>query len=350
MKKLAGPLTAPVFAAVAALAVVATLAAAPPALAAKAKPNRAADLAKAQELVDAERPEEALGLLEPLLAEESADAEALLLRSTARLMLGEIEAGRADLDRVLKLDPSLRRAWLNRAALDLAEDDYAGALQAFRRAEELEPGAPDNDLNIGAVLLLQGQLRPASERFARYLEANSRSADAFYLVATNYAVAGYEALAIEHLRRAVDLDELARLRARTDPNFSDLRDNPRFTSLMTVDTYRPPEGAYTASETFAVPYDPEEGALLDAVIYTLQLSARPFDPRVEVTEAWAVVRGDFRVKISNTLGNRGLVQVSAAAGSFTPDEWRARTEELFRGIQVRLATLRRPKPGDDGSR
>lgn len=346
MNKLAGPLAL----ALASFAAFAGLAAAPPALAARAPTNRAGDLAKAQELVDAERPEEALELLEPLLADQPADAEALLLRSTARLMLGERKAGRADLDRVLRLDPNQRRAWLNRAALDLAEHDYAGALEAFQRAETLAPGAPDNDLNIGAVLLLQGQLRPASERFARYLEASPGSSDAFYLVATNYAVAGYEALAIEHLRRAVDLDELARLRARTDPNFADLRDNPRFGSLLNVDSYRPPEGAYTASDTFEVPYDPEGGALLDAVIYTLQLAARPFDPRVEVTDAWAVVRGDFRVKISNTLGSRGLVQVSAPAGSFTPAEWRARTEELFRGIRVRLASSRRPAVRDHGTR
>lgn len=313
-----------------------------------AAPDRAAAVAKAQELVDAERPEEALALLEPLLEQHPSDAQALLLRSTARFMLGEFEAGRADLDRALELDPNQRRAWLNRAALDLAGKDYAGALEAFRRAETLDPRAPDNDLNIGAVLLLQGELRPASERFAEYLEANPRSADAFYLVATNYAVAGYEALAIEHLRRAVDLDELARLRARTDPNFVDLEDNPRFTSLLNVDTYRPPEGAYTAAQTFDVPYDPEAGALLDAVVYTLQLAGRPFDPRVEVTGAWAVVRGDFRVKISNTLGNKGLVQVSAPAEAFTPAEWRARTEELFRGIQIRLVTRQWPGAADHG--
>ena len=333
-----------------ALAAVLALAAALPApaqqgRAAPRSQDLTAVLAKAQELVDAERPEEALELLEPVLKRDPADAQALLLRSTARFMVGEMEGGRADLDRSLQLDPNQRRAWLNRAALDLAGKDYAGALEAFRRAERLDPRAPDNDLNIGAVLLLQGELRQASERFAEYLEANPRSADAFYLVATNYAVGGYEALAIEHLRRAVDLDELARLRARTDPNFADLEDNPRFASLLNVDTYRPPEGSYAAAQIFDVPYDPEAGALLDAVVYTLQLAGRPFDPRVEVTDSWAVVRGDLRVKISNTLGNKGLVQVSAPAEAFTPAEWRARTEELFRGIQVRLVTRRRP-PAD----
>lgn len=343
MKKHAAPLAVVALAAAVAALVAGPFAAPAAAAQSGSRPSdRTATLAKVQELLDAERPEEALALVEPLLSENPQDAPALLARSTARFMLGEFEGGRTDLDRSLALDPKQRRAWLNRAALDLAGEDYAGALEAFKKAEVLDPRATDNDLNIGAALLLQGQLRPASERFARYLEANPRSADAFYLVATNYAVAGYEALAIEHLRRAVDLDELARLRARTDPNFSDLRDNPRYQSLLSVDTYRPPEGAYTASQTFDTPYDPEDGALLDAVVYTLQLSGRPFDPRVEVSDAWAVLRGDLRVKISNTLGNKGLVQVSAPAEAFTPAEWRERTEDLFRGIQVRLATRRRP--------
>lgn len=303
-------------------------------------------LAKAQELVDAERPEEALELLDPLLAADAADAGALLLRSTARFMLGEVETGKRDLARSLELDPGQRRAWLMRAGLEVAEERYDAAQASFERAAALDPGAPENDLNIGAVLLLQGKLRPASERFARYLDGEAGSADAFYLVATNYVVAGYEALAIEHLRRAVEIDEVARLRARSDPNFIPLSGNPRFQSLLNVDAYKLPPGAYTAAKTFDARYDPGGGALLDAVIDTLQLASRPFDPRVEVTPGWALVRGELRIKISNTLGDQGLVQVSAPPDRFTPSEWRQRTDELFRGIQVRLFAATRPPPAD----
>ena len=54
----------------------------------------------------------------------------------------------------------------------------AAALEAFTRAERLDPTAADNSLNIGAVLLLAGQREAASDRFRRYLEANSENADA----------------------------------------------------------------------------------------------------------------------------------------------------------------------------
>lgn len=327
------------FACAAGLLAGALLAAAAPA---RSQDDRAQVLAAAQELLDAEQPEAALARVAPLLARRPDDAAALLVRGTGRLMLGEMAAGRDDLERALALDPGQRRGWLNLAALAVAEERYDDALQSFLQAEKLDPEASENDLNIGAVLLLQGQLRPASERFDAYLEGGGASADAYYLVATNYALAGYAALAVEHLRRAVESDERSRLRARTDPNFTSLVANPNFAELMATDSYQPPEGAYTASRTFPIPYDRDDGELLGAVIDTLQLSGRSFDPRVEVTDRWALIWGELRIKVTSTLGGQGLVQVSAPADRMTPAEWRQRTEDLFRGITARLATRQRP--------
>lgn len=321
-----------------ALAVLAAVSAVPrPAVAAPRPQDGAAELAAVQELLDAERPEEALARLEPYLARNPDHPGALLARGTARLMLGQVEGGRHDLERSLALDPKARRGWLTLAGLEVAEGRNDRALTAFRRAEQLDPGALDNDLNIGAVLLLQGELRPASERFAAYLAAAGDSADAAYLVATNYALAGYAALAIQHLRRAVGLDERSRLRARSDPNFRDLLASPSFAELMAADTYRPPEGAYTAARTFSARYRPDGTGLLAAVIEALQLAGTSFDPRVEVSDRWALIWGDVRIKVGNTVGGQGLVQVSAPADRMTPGEWRDRTERLFRDVTARLA-------------
>ncbi|MEM7050435.1 MAG: tetratricopeptide repeat protein [Acidobacteriota bacterium] len=297
--------------------------------------DEATGLAAVQEKLEAELPEEALDAVEAILARSPDNAQALLLRSTARLMLGDRQGGRQDLQRALEADPKLRRAWLNRAALDVAEQRYDAALEAFVRAEKLDPTALDNHLNIGAVELLSGRLKPASERFAAYLEANPTNADAPYLVATNYALAGYAALALEHLRQAIGLDEVARLRARSDGNFESLVSDARYQQLLSVDRYRIPAEYYNDSNTFETPYDSADRRLLTAVIDTLQLARRPFDPRVEVTERWALLRGDLRIKVYN-FGGKGLVQVSAPPDRFTPSEWRARTKELFEGIEERL--------------
>ena len=309
----------------------------------------AATLAEAQELLEADRPEEAESRLDRYLKQRPKSAEALLLRSTARIMLGDLEAGRADLERSLDLDPDQRQGWLNLGALHVAAQRYGEALDAFDRAERLRPGAPENDLNIGAVLLLKGELEPASERFAAYLGSRAgKSAEGYYLVATNYAMAGYAALAVQHLKRAIELEERIRLEVRTDPNFSELRRRPELQRLLVTDPWRPPAGAYAAARTFDTPYEGGQGRLLRAVLDTLQLSSLPFDSRVEVTDGWALIWGDLRIKVTHgDEEGRGKVEVTAEADRFTPTEWRERLKLLFEGIQRRLVVmeLKNRQPG-----
>lgn len=299
-------------------------------------------LEQAQSLVDQGEAQAALPLLDALLKREATNARALLLRSTARFLTDDLEGGRRDLDRALELDPSLRQGWLNRAGLDIAAKRYDGALASLTRAEQLDPRAPDNDLNIGAVLLLQGKLEPASARFQGYLGKQRGSADALYLVGTNYALAGYASLAIEHLRQAIALEERSRLRARTDANFASLGGNARFRDLLATDSFKPPAGALTASRSYATPYG-EDGELLGAVIGGLRTAGERFDPRVETAPSWALVWGDLRVKVSGGDGGQGLVEVSAPADSMPREEWRRRTDRLFQQVAAELLAGQRAK-------
>jgi tetratricopeptide (TPR) repeat protein len=308
-------------------------------------PAAAATLARAQELIDAGRPEEAAASLRALCEGEAPDAQALLLRSTALLMAGEMEAGRRDLDRALELAPDLRQGWLNRAALDLAEGRHDAALAALRRAQQLDPAAADNDLNLGAVLVLTGDLPAASEHFARYVAANPGSAEALYLVATNYGLAGYHALALEHLRQAAALDERMRLRARTDANFADLAATAAFAALLETDIYRPPPGAYQARRAYPVPYAAEDTRLLGAVIDGLRIAGVPADPQVEVASGWALLWGELRVKVSTDEQGAGIVEVTAPAERMTPAQWQERIDRLFQAIAARLAQLSRSPLG-----
>ena len=294
----------------------------------------AGKLARARELVDAGDAASGLALLDLLLEKEPL-AEGYLLRSTAHIMLGDLERGRRDLEQALEIDPALRQAWLNRAALELSEKRFDEALQDLRRARELDPEAPDNDLNIGAVLLLMGELESANRSFASYLQRHGDSADTFYLVASNYAMAGYAGLAIQQLQRAIALDEKSRLRARTDRNFSDLATNPRFRELLASDSYRLPPGAHFAAREFDLPYRASQGGLLSVVLEALQLHGQPFDPRVEVTSHWALIWADLRIKVTSTPEGKGRIELSAPASHFTLTRWRERTEELFRQVSVR---------------
>jgi len=318
--------------AVALLSTVLTLGAAlAPALAAQQSDPRA----QARILIDAGRPEDAVAVLKPLTDRAQPDPAALLLRSTARLLMGESEAGRRDLERALQLDPAQRPGWLTLAGLEIVDKRYDAALAALEKARQLEPTAADNQLNVGAVLLLQGKLQPATEHFARYLESSPASAQAYYLVSTNYGLAGYHALAIQHLRRAIELDERSRLRARTDPNFAELETSRAFQDLLLSDTYQPPPGTLRAAQLYPLPYD-GAGKLFDAVIAALQTLRQPFDPRVEVTPDWALIWGEFRIKLAPGAGGKGLVEVTAPPGKLTAEEWKLRTDRLFREILIRL--------------
>lgn len=320
-----------------ALLLAGATAAVPPAAAASG-----ADLARAQEMIDAGRPDQALLLLERLDPGKGRDKSAeaaniLLLRSTARFMLGQMELGRRDLDRSLEIDPRLRQGWLNRAALDIADGELDRALEALERARALDPAATDTDLNIGAVMVMQGRAGEAQPFLDRYLAANRDSADAWYLVASNYALGGENGAAVEHLTRAIALDERIRLRSRTDPNFAALGVEPTFQQLLNTDSYRIPAGSYAVYRTFEARYFAGDGKLLPAVIDALQLTGEPFDRQIEVTPDWALIWGEMRIKVRNDPHEGGRVELTAPRTSFSEDVWKARSGKLLAEVAVQLA-------------
>ncbi len=301
------------------------------------------ELAQAELLLDQNRPEEALPILDRVLRRRADDARALFLRSTARLQTGDETGGRADLERALELDPGNRDAWLTRAGLEIAAQSYAAALGALVEAEKLDPGAADNDVNIGAVLLLQGNLAAATDRFRRYLAVSPEAAEPYFLVAKNYAGAGFAGLAVDHLRRAVLLDERFRLRARNDPSFAALAGNAGFQELLSTDSYLLPPGAWSTSRSYSAPYTGGEGGLLTAVLDALLTAGDRFDPHVEVTPAWALVWSDVRIKVAPDPAGGGVVELSSPAERFTAVTWRERTEGLFRAVTLQL--VRRSRTG-----
>src|SRR5437763_333074 len=270
-------------------------------------------LAQAQELIDAGKAQQAIPLLDTLLKREPGNAHAFLLRSTARFLIDDIDGGKKDLDKALQLDPGQRQGWLHRGALEVAAKHYDAALAAFGEAEKLDPQAQDNDINLGAVLLLAGKLEPATQRFQSYLGKHAGVADAQYLVASNYAIAGYAALAVEHLRQAIALDERSRLLARTDPNFAVLAKDRRYTELMATDSYKPPAGSHVAARDYDLAYNAEDGKLLGSVVEAMSVSRERYDPRLEAGPDWALVWGDLRGKVMRGAAGKGRVGVRGAA-------------------------------------
>ncbi|MBZ0112659.1 MAG: tetratricopeptide repeat protein [Thermoanaerobaculia bacterium] len=295
----------------------------------------AIDLGSAQAALDRGDPATALKEAAELLSQDPKSAPALLIQSSAHFMLGEIDKGRLELDRSLALDPTQRQGWLNRAGLAMAEEDFSAALSAFEKARDLDPGALDNELNLGATRLLLGQLDQASAHFEKYLARSPQRAESFYLVASNYAMGGYVAFALRHLHQAILLDERVRMQARRDPNFVQVEEHPRFLDLMRTDIFAMPSDAHRTARAFEGGYLEGNGPLLQSVLDALYGLGESFDRNVEVTPEWALIWGRMRIKLRQE-GDRGVVELSAPAGNLTSLEWERLTKSLFDSIFVQL--------------
>jgi tetratricopeptide (TPR) repeat protein len=293
-------------------------------------------LDQVQSLLDRGQVTEALEALKAVLKRDKKNAKALLMRSTAHFVLGDEARGVADLDRALELDPTLRQGWLNRAALAMADENYPAALASLLRAQELDPAADDNFLNIGAVRLLMGQLDEASRDFESYVQRNPRPGSV-YLVASNYAMAGYPGLAIRYLHQAIQMDERVRVRARADPNFFELEDHPRFQELMLTDSYQPPPGAHRASRSYALPYERGDGPLLQATLDALHALRMSYEPRVEVTPDWALVWSDVRIKVSDAPDGGGRLELTAPPDAMTAADFEARAKSVLDRVFIEVA-------------
>ncbi len=294
---------------------------------------QSSDLRSAQRLLDQNQPERALGLLERHLAKNKKDASAWLLQSNAQFMLGDRAGGQSALDRALQLDPTLRQGWLNLGALLLSDGDHSGAIDAFQRAADLDPTSAENDLNLGTAHLLAGQAETAHGYFARYLHSTP-TADANYLVATNFALADMDDFALEHLERAIALDQTTRMRIRSDPTFRVLAQDPRLAKALNTDTYVIPAGAAYVKQAFSVPYETSDGRVLRAVVDALTGLSIPFSPRIEVNETWTVLwierEPQMRVKISARDARSSVLEVVGPGRDKTA--FRAQIEPLLQRV------------------
>ncbi len=294
-----------------------------------------AELAQAQQHLDEGRPDEALALLDRLLKNGKPSADVLLMRSTGRIMAGNLKGGFQDLERALAIDPTLRQGWLNLAGLEIAEGNYAKAYEALVKAQKLDPQASDSYLNLGAVLLMQGELERAKGRFERYLELERGSAEGFYLVASNYALAGRQRAAVDSLGRAIALDERMRMRARTDQRFLAL-ESFDYQRLLATDSFVPPADHHAVAAAFPVPYDQRDNRLLYAVLDAMAQLREPYDAGVEATAAWALIWGEMRIKVYNQTNGTGVVSLSASPGRLTSEAWHRRSQALFRAVHEAL--------------
>ncbi len=91
---------------------------------------------------------------------------------------------------------------------------------------------PEEHYDYAVSLLNAGSFEDARDQFDSILAASPDSDFGHYGVALLNSMTGQNEEALEHLARAIQLNPSLRIQARTDPDFIDMVDDPRFTELL----------------------------------------------------------------------------------------------------------------------
>jgi tetratricopeptide (TPR) repeat protein len=93
-------------------------------------------------------------------------------------------------------------------------------------------GTPEEQYDYAISLLNDGQYEDAREHLNQIVKGNSSADYAFYGLAVLASMTGDAHKCLDHLTEAIRLNSLNRIQARSDSDFQDMSDDPRFTELL----------------------------------------------------------------------------------------------------------------------
>jgi tetratricopeptide (TPR) repeat protein len=91
---------------------------------------------------------------------------------------------------------------------------------------------PEERYDYAISLLNTGYFEEAREQFEQVLHEFPEADYALYGLAILESMTGLAESCLEHLQQAIHLNARNRIQARTDPDFQDMADDPRFTELL----------------------------------------------------------------------------------------------------------------------
>jgi tetratricopeptide (TPR) repeat protein len=130
----------------------------------------------------------------------------LLEQAFATLNAGHYTEATEAYSRILSDWDNVPSAHLGRGRARLALGDLEGGLADLTRAVELEPGAPTSAEELADVLFVRGRFQEATEYYRRAIEAGSENPDARYRFAASLVQLDRGGEAIDPLRAAIEKD------------------------------------------------------------------------------------------------------------------------------------------------
>ena len=136
---------------------------------------------------------------------------------------GKFEKARALFEKLSRDAPpeilERSRVYLTVCARNCAESSLS-----FATAEE--------QYDYAVSLLNTGAYEEARDQFESILNASPQADFAHYGMALLSSMTGQAEEALDHLARAIEFNPANRIQARSDPDFVDMADDPRFTELL----------------------------------------------------------------------------------------------------------------------
>jgi Flp pilus assembly protein TadD len=169
----------------------------------------------------------------------------------AQLQQGKMDDARKSFDRATKVNKRFPDAYNNLGATYYAEKQYKKAISQYQRSLSLKPNVASVYTNIGYAYFAEKQLPKAMEAFHKALELDphvfeetGRAGSILsyrsvtdrglfnFMLAKNYAQSGDAPNCIVYLRRAADEGYKEVGKARTDPDFAKVIDDPNVKALL----------------------------------------------------------------------------------------------------------------------
>lgn len=135
-------------------------------------------------------------------------------------------------DRAIKLDPACYQAYSYKGAALAFQGRYQQAMPFLDQAIKLNPQYEDAFFNKAISLELAGVYGQALDYYNRALGVNGRDPWAYYGKASIYGRLKDVDACVANLKQAIALDPSTREHAKTEADFSNVRNAPAFQQLV----------------------------------------------------------------------------------------------------------------------
>jgi tetratricopeptide (TPR) repeat protein len=113
---------------------------------------------------------------------------------------------------------------------------YLAVCERQSQKRELAFTSSEEQYDYAISLLNTGNYEDARDQFEGLLKKNALADYAHYGLAILNSITGQAEDCLDHLHRAIELNPQNRIQARSDSDFNDMADDPRFTELLYPET------------------------------------------------------------------------------------------------------------------